>query len=72
MTPFLVRTRTNPTGRAERDMAIYIAIETEDDALKAVKSAIPSGWHVEDVIGQALPRLVERQRLAPGRAEQLA
>jgi hypothetical protein len=38
-------------------MAIYIAMaETEDDALKAVKSAIPSGWHVEDVIGQALPR----------------
>ena len=69
----MVRTRTNPTGRAERDMAIYIAmVETEDDALKAVKSAIPSGWHVEDVIGQALPRLVERQRLAPGRVEQLA
>jgi hypothetical protein len=53
-------------------MVLYVAVvESETEAVAAVRATVPPDWQVEDVIGQALPSLVERRKIGPGKVEQL-
>jgi hypothetical protein len=53
-------------------MVLYVAVaESEAEAVAAVRSTVPADWQVEDVIGHALPSLVERRKISAGRVEQL-
>ena len=53
-------------------MVLFVAlVDTETEAVAAVRSAVPPDWQVEDVIGYALPSLIERRKISPGRVEQL-
>jgi hypothetical protein len=73
MTPYLVRVRIPGAGvTPEGPMTIYIAcFETEQEALDAVKRAVPDHWTLEEVIGQASDAIVTRRKLRPGSVEQL-
>jgi hypothetical protein len=72
MAPFIVRVRTSALAGHPGPMVLYVAVvESEAEAVAAVRSAVPQDWQVEDVIGHALPSLVERRKIGPGRVEQL-
>jgi hypothetical protein len=40
--------------------------DTEVAALAAVKEAVPAGWTVEEVVGEADPMAARRKELRPG------
>ena len=69
MAPFIVRVRTSALAGHPGPMVLYVAV-VESEA-EAVAAAVPQDWQVEDVIGHALPSLVERRKIGPGRVEQL-
>src|SRR5438477_94755 len=72
MTPFIVRVRTSAAAGHSGSMVLYVAVvESETEAVAAVRSTVPRDWQVEDVIGHALPSLVERRKIGPGKVEQL-
>lgn len=67
MIAYLVLARTAPNENPEGDMIVYAAsFETENEALEATLSGLPSGGRVEKVIGPASPTLVDALHLKPG------
>lgn len=73
MTAFIVRVRIPDLGPTpEGAMTLYVAMaSSEAEALSQVADAIPKAWAVEDVVGVALPSLVERRKLSEGSVERL-
>ncbi|TIQ28744.1 MAG: hypothetical protein E5X48_31030 [Mesorhizobium sp.] len=74
MTPHLVRVRIPGLGpSAEGAIVLYVAMfDTKEEALRAVKLAVPNEWRVEDVVGQADESIVRRRKLAAGAVDMLA
>lgn len=73
MTAFIVRVRIPDLGpTTEGAMTLYVAVvSNEAEALSQVAAIIPKAWAVEDVVGIALPSLVERRKLRDGSVERL-
>lgn len=73
MKAFIVRVRIPDLGPTpEGAMTLYVAmVSSEAEALSKVAAIVPKAWTVEDVVGVALPSLVERRKLRDGSIERL-
>lgn len=53
-------------------MTLYVAmVSSEAEALSQVAGIVPKAWMVEDVVGVALPSLIEHRKLRDGSIERL-
>ena len=73
MTAYLVRVRIPDIGPDKIGAtSLFIAnVATEAEAMQKVRMQVPHHWTVDDVVGVALPSVVERRRILPGQVHQL-